>query len=79
MEKEIYAGNIENGAAHSNHWTPFTMLGSPPNVLMSLQKVEQYSMVDTFEGVRWRDFLMVDDAGTVHLFEILVGQDYGEY
>lgn len=45
----------------------------------SLQKVEQYSMADTFEGVHWQDFLMVDDAGTVHLFKILVGQDYGEY
>ena len=55
------------------------MLGTPPNVLMSLQKVEQYSMADTFEGVLWQDFLMVDDAGTIYLFEILVDQDYGEY
>lgn len=55
------------------------MLRSPPNVLMSLQKVEQYSMADTFEDERWQDFLMVDDAGTVHCFEILVAHDYVEY
>lgn len=46
---------------------------------MSYQKVEQYSMADTFEGVLWQDFLMVDDAGAIYLFDILEGQDYGEY
>ena len=51
IQNFFHAGNIENGAAHSNFGTPFTMLRSPPIVLMSLQKVEQYSMADTFEGV----------------------------